>query len=167
MNRPPFLGFRGGLVVHRIAQQVEDTPQGFVAHRDGNGSAGIHSLQAANQAVRRTHSNTAYNIVADMLCYFYGYSTSFMFNLDCIEKIWKALGWELNVENRADNRYYRPYILFTHWLRSFSMDCLREHPWKAQYSAFTRDAALLRCLCARDDFGNFLCNCALSGSVVF
>ena len=53
--------------VDRLAEQVEDAPQGDVADRHGDRAAGVDDLHAARQAVGRVHGDRAHAVIAEVL----------------------------------------------------------------------------------------------------
>ena len=67
VNRPTLRGFGCGLIVNRIAQQVEHSAQRFLAHRHRDRLAHIYRRHAAAQAVRGIHGDATHHVIADML----------------------------------------------------------------------------------------------------
>ena len=76
MDRPALLGFGSGHIVDGLAEKVEYTAEAFFADRDRDRTFGIDRVHTLDKAVGRTHSNTAYNIIADLLGDF-GYDCPF------------------------------------------------------------------------------------------
>jgi hypothetical protein len=53
--------------VHRVAGDVEDAAEDAVAHRDGDGGAGVDDLHAALEALDRGHRDRAGDAGAEVL----------------------------------------------------------------------------------------------------
>ena len=54
-------------LVHRLADDVQDTTEGVAADRDGNHVAGVPDLQAARQALGAVHGDTADRVLPEVL----------------------------------------------------------------------------------------------------
>ena len=62
--------FGRGLLVDRLAQQVEHTAQASVTYRHVDRTAGIDGVGTADQAVRGGHGDAAGYVITDMLRHF-------------------------------------------------------------------------------------------------
>ena len=67
MDRPALLDLDLVAAVDDLAEQVEDASQGDVAHRHGDGAAGVADLGAALEAVGGVHGDRAHAVVAQVL----------------------------------------------------------------------------------------------------
>ena len=64
---------------------------------------GIDYLRAAFKPVGRSHCDTAYNVVADMLSYFDGKRGVALLHRKRVVYVWQVARFELNVHNRSHN----------------------------------------------------------------
>src|SRR5262249_23520146 len=67
MNRVVLVGNYFAELIHRFADDVQNAPECRVADRNGDGSAGINSPHAANDALGRLHCHAAAAPFAKML----------------------------------------------------------------------------------------------------
>ena len=67
MNGPVICRSGGGLLVDGLAQQVKHPAQAALAHRDGNGRAGVRGGNPPLKAVGGAHGDGPDHIVAQML----------------------------------------------------------------------------------------------------
>ena len=63
---PAFSVLRRGLFVNRLAEDVENSAEGFGSDGYADGLAGIDSLRSAHQTVRGAHRDASCNIVSDV-----------------------------------------------------------------------------------------------------
>ena len=68
MDRPPLDIVGHGIAqVDRLAQQVEDPPQGRAANRHGDRGAGVDHLGAAREAIRGVHGHRPHPVISQVL----------------------------------------------------------------------------------------------------
>ena len=67
MDRPAHVAGHVVPPVDHVAEEVEDSAQGLLPHRDGDRAAGVDHLVAATQAVGRIHRDGADAVVAEVL----------------------------------------------------------------------------------------------------
>jgi hypothetical protein len=67
VDRPALVGDDGLAEVDRLAEEVEDAPEGALADRDLDRRAGVDDLHAAAQAVGAVHGDRADALVAEVL----------------------------------------------------------------------------------------------------
>ena len=110
MDRPGFLvADRRRIMVNRLAQNVEDTAENFIADRNRDRSARINGLHATGKTIGRAHSDAAGHAVAEVLhdldhevdFYF----TSFALDGDCIENLRQFARREFDIYDRSDDLY--------------------------------------------------------------
>ena len=120
MDGPAFLGDGVGLVVDGLAQQVEDAAQALVAHRHGDGAAGIHRFQAAHHAVGGVHGDAARHVVADVLRHFRGDLLVPVLNFNGVEQLGQLPVLKPDVQHGADDLNHLANILVAHdWVAPF------------------------------------------------
>ena len=54
-------------IINRLTQNIEDTSQSILAHRNRDRRACSHGIHAADKAVRASHGNTSHRIITQML----------------------------------------------------------------------------------------------------
>ena len=67
VDRPALLRLDGRSEVDRLAEQVEDAPEGRLADRNGDRASGVDDLDAAREPVRRVHRDRPHAVVAEVL----------------------------------------------------------------------------------------------------
>jgi len=72
VNRHVFFRHHRPPLVHRVAGDVKDAPHDAVAHRHGDGLAGIEYFHAAFKPVRGGHGDGAHPVIAQVLLDFEG-----------------------------------------------------------------------------------------------
>ena len=118
MDRPALLSLDRRLVVHRLAEQVEDAAKVFVADRHRNRAAGIGCLHAAHQAVRGLHRNAAHGVLADVLRDLDGDNLAVVVDRDGVQQLRQCVGIEFDVQHRSNDLDNGANILLTHWQNS-------------------------------------------------
>ena len=113
MNRPAFFSIGIGLIVDCLAQQIENTAQAFIAHRHGDGAAGIHSFQAAHHTVRSVHGNAAGYVIPYVLRHFSHDFLIAIHDFDGCQKFGQVTVFKADIQHRPDNLYYFTDILIT------------------------------------------------------
>ena len=107
MDRPALRRVDRATVVDRLASEIEDAAEGFLADRHGEGSAGVEAGAAADHAVGAAEGDAAHLAAAEMLLDFPdevdGYPLRLMVDLDgVVDRRDRVLG-ELRVERRPDD----------------------------------------------------------------
>ena len=67
MDREPHRRIDGAALVHGLAHDVDDPPQGRFAHGNLDGGVGIHDDLSAHHAVRGLHGHAADAVLAQVL----------------------------------------------------------------------------------------------------
>jgi peptide chain release factor 1 len=67
MDRPPLLRLQVPLPVDRVAEDVEEAPQGRFADGDADRRTGVLDFNAARQAVGGIHRDGAHSVVPEVL----------------------------------------------------------------------------------------------------
>ena len=70
VDRPALCGCGSGLIVYRLAKQIEDSTEALLAYRNSDGAAKINSVCSANKSVSGTHGNASDDVVTDLLSNF-------------------------------------------------------------------------------------------------
>ena len=115
VNRLIALCFGSRFIIYRFAKNVEHTSKCALTNRNRNRCACCNGIHPSYKSVSRSHGDTSYRIVTQMLC-----------NLDCelciitsrnfnrIVNFRKLSLLKLNVENRTDNLGNFTYYLICH-----------------------------------------------------
>ena len=74
----------------------------------GYGLAGVDRLGAATQAVGGAHGQTAHPVVAQVLLHLSDELLAAHLDLDGIVDLREFVGWELHVDDSADDLHYLP-----------------------------------------------------------
>ena len=118
VDGPALLALDRRLVIHRLAEQVENTAQIVVADRNRDRSTGINGLHAAHQTVRGLHRDAAHGILTDVLRNFDRDHTAVVVDRDGAQQLGQCIGSKFNVQHRSDNLDNGANILLTHWQNS-------------------------------------------------
>ena len=107
VDRPALRRVDRATVVDRLASEIEDAAEGFLADRHGERSAGVDAGAAADHAVGAAEGDAAHLAAAEMLLDFPdevdGYPLRLMVDLDgVVDRRDRVLG-ELRVERRPDD----------------------------------------------------------------
>ena len=117
MDGPVSLRGGGGLIVHRLTQQVEYAAQALVADGDLDGLAGVHGLGAAHQAVGAAHGDAAGDVVTGQLRHLDHQLLAVVVDLDGVEQVRQLSILELDVQHRADDLDHLADVFFGHRLQ--------------------------------------------------
>ncbi len=121
VNRKICVYFRLLFIVNRLTQNIEDTSQCLLAHRDGNRRPGCHGLHTANQAIGTAHGDTTNRIITQMLGYLGHQGTAFLpVNPDRFIDLRQLSLAELNIQNGTDDLCDLAYVLFCHLVSPYS-----------------------------------------------
>ena len=107
----------GGLVIHRLAQQVEHAPQTLVAYGHLDGLAGVHGICAAHQTIGAAHGNAARHIVAGQLSNLHHQLLAVVVDLNGVEQLRQLAILELDVQHRANDLDHLADMFFGHRLQ--------------------------------------------------
>ena len=107
----------GGLVIHRLAQQVEHAPQTLVAYGHLDGLAGVHGICAAHQTIGAAHGNAACHIVAGQLSDLHHQLLAVVVDLNGVEQLRQLAILELDVQHRANDLDHLADMFFGHRLQ--------------------------------------------------
>ena len=121
MDGPALLGFGGGAVVHRLAQQIENTAKACLAHGNGNGAAGVRGGNAALQAVGAAHGDAANHIVADMLRHLRHQLFPVVLDLNGVEQLRHRIVGKTDVQHGAYRLHDGAHVFLCHRIVSFSV----------------------------------------------
>ncbi len=121
VNGPAFFRLRIGLIVNGLAQQIENAAKALVAHRNSDGTAGIHCIQAAHHTIRCVHGNAAGHIVAHVLRHFGHDLFITIHNFNGSEQFGKMAVFKTDIQHRANNLNYLADIFFTQINLSFPL----------------------------------------------
>ena len=114
VDGPPFCLLRHRTVIHRLAQQIENSAEAFFAHRHGDGFARVHSVHAAFEPVGGAHGNAAGHIVADQLGNLQGQFTLAVFDFHGVQKTGQRPLFKANVQHRPHDLHHFTDI-FRQW----------------------------------------------------
>ena len=103
MNRPAFDIFRRRLIINRLTKQVKNTSQTLLTDWNRNRRTAVHSLGSAHQSIRTAHSNTANNIVANMLRNLDRQLFLAIFNFNSVQKLRQLAIFKSNIQYRSNN----------------------------------------------------------------
>ena len=121
VDGPALLGFGGGAVVHRLAQQIENTAKACLAHGNSNGAAGVRGGNAALQAVGAAHGNAANHIVADMLRHLRHQLFPVVLDLNGVEQLRHRIVGKTDVQHGAYRLHDGAHVFLCHRIVSFSV----------------------------------------------
>ena len=121
VDGPALLGFGGGAVVHRLAQQIENTAKACLAHGNGNGAAGVRGGNAALQAVGAAHGDAANHIVADVLRHLRHQLFPVVLDLNGVEQLRHRIVGKADVQHRAYRLHDGAHVFLCHRIVSFSV----------------------------------------------
>ena len=121
VDGPALLGFGGGAVVHRLAQQIENTAKACLAHGNGNGAAGVRGGNAALQAVGAAHGDTANHIVADVLRHLRHQLFPVVLDLNGVEQLRHRIVGKTDVQHGAYRLHDGAHVFLCHRIVSFSV----------------------------------------------
>ena len=110
MDRPILCGIdRSRVLIHGLAQYVEDTAQSTFTNGNADGRAGIFGFHPAGETIGRAHSDAAGHAVAEVLHDFNHevdvHFTGFALDGDCIQYFRQFASREFNIYDRSDNLY--------------------------------------------------------------
>jgi len=108
VNRGGGGGAHGALLVHGLAEHVEDAAQGGFTHGYGDRSTGVDSFHAAHQTIGAAHGHSAHPVVTQELLHFSGQShvlagRVFARHAEGVIDLGQLAGREFNVDHRADH----------------------------------------------------------------
>jgi hypothetical protein len=119
VDAPVFLGLDPRLLIHRLADDVENAPEDLLPHRHLDGGSGVLAFHAAYQAVGGLHGHGAHRVVPQMLGHFAGDVFVFAaraFNADRVVQGRQLTVLESEVHHRAHNlddlsvAHFRPFL---------------------------------------------------------
>ena len=105
VNGPAFEIFVDGLIIQRVAHQVENTTEASLADRNGNGGACVDGFCAADKTIGGAHGNAADDAVADLLSNLSDDRALAVFERNGVVQIGKLTVGEANIKDRSDNLY--------------------------------------------------------------
>jgi len=88
--------------VDRLADDVHDTAERFVANRNRDRSAGIGNLLAANETFGRVHRNGTNFVFAEVLSNFENQTVTVIVGFQRVQDL-RQFAFESNVDDGADN----------------------------------------------------------------
>ena len=104
MNRLITYAFRNGFIINGFTKYVKHTSQCIFSYRYGNGRTCCLRIHSSHQSVSRSHGDTSYRIITQMLCYLdCQIGTIRASDPDCFIDLWKVPFFELNIEYGTDN----------------------------------------------------------------
>ena len=147
VDGPVSLRGGGGLIVHRLTQQIEHAAQALVADGDLDGLAGVHGLGAAHQAVGAAHGDAAGDVVTGQLRHLDHQLLAVVVDLDGVEQVRQLSILELDVQHRADDLDHLADVFFGHRLQllllNLSVIAARCHlPYRGEALAFRKASSL-------------------------
>ena len=149
MNIPMLTILRSWKFINRFTKNIKYSSESFFSNWNIYRSASINSVHTSDKSIGTAHSYTASVIVSYMLKNLNNYLLISILNIKCIKDFRKLSLIKANINNRSYNLYYFSDIFFI---------CQVNLP-RSPYVAL--------CLCTRNNFGNFLSNCALSCTIIF
>ena len=96
------LGYHRAAIVDRVADHIDDTPQGFGSHRHHDWRAGIGDFLAANKTFGGVHGDGANRRLAEMLGHFEDQQAVAQIAVKGIENGGK-IAFKLHIDDSADN----------------------------------------------------------------
>ncbi len=128
MNRIILYALRYRLLINRLTENVEHTSKSILAYRYGNRCSGSNCIHPTNKSVGRSHCDTAYRIVTQMLGNLYNqFSTVFAGDFNCVVDFRKICLAEPDIKYGADNLCNLSYGCFLHGF--FSLQIIRLTHW--------------------------------------
>ena len=105
MNGAALIGRPRAGLVDGLANDIDDAPERLVAHRHGDGQAGVHDFLAAHETFGRVHRDGANRAFAKMLSHFQHKAAALVLRLKRVQDRGER-AVELHVD---DSSGYLPY----------------------------------------------------------
>ena len=110
----------GPSFVDRLADDVDDAAETFLADRNHDRSAGVGDLLAANEAFGHVHRDAAHRVFAEMLGDFENQAVAVVLGFERVQDL-RQMTVELDVDDGADD--LRDVARGREWLQP----CVRPH----------------------------------------
>ena len=121
MNRLIFYVSRSRFLINRLTEYIKDSSKCILANRYRDWGTCCHCIHTANQTICRSHGNTSYDVITQMLCDFHNQLAAvFSGNFDGFIDFRQVTFRIFYVQNRTDNLSDFSYIFCCHFFTPLS-----------------------------------------------
>ncbi len=103
VNRHPLFRNARAFIVDSVPDYVEQPPQNFLSHRNGNGPSCIFCFHAAGQSVGGRQSHAPHHIVSDVLGHLHDHLMIPVGYFYSVQQLRQFIRAELDIYHRSDN----------------------------------------------------------------
>ena len=114
VDTPLFFSLRCRHTVYSLTEKVENSSECTFTYRNCYSRSGVNCFNTSLKTVRRTHRNTSYNIVTELLFHFAHNFISAVHYFNSIQKIWHLSVIEFDINDRPYYLYYFSNIFAFH-----------------------------------------------------